>query len=79
MCDFVCERRSSNWTNCLLIRSGSGLERVKGIEPSFSNAARRRIRSGREKDGCKQLPLSAISFFQLASFPPNSRAHPLSS
>jgi hypothetical protein len=36
MCDFVCENLLSSRTICLKLRSGSQLERVKGIEPSFN-------------------------------------------
>jgi hypothetical protein len=35
-------------------RGTRGRKRVKGIEPSFSNAPGRKIRSTRDKDGCKQ-------------------------
>ena len=35
MCDFVCENLLCSRTIWLLIKSGSELERVKGIEPSY--------------------------------------------
>jgi hypothetical protein len=35
MCDFMCEKPSLNLMNCQQIKSGSHLERAKGIEPSW--------------------------------------------
>ena len=34
MCDFVCEKPFLSRTDCQRIKSGSRLERAKGIEPS---------------------------------------------
>jgi hypothetical protein len=43
MYDFVCEKPFSNRMNWLQIESVSRLERVKGIEPSFTRAVRRKL------------------------------------
>jgi hypothetical protein len=34
MCDFMCEKPLLNRMNCKQAKSGSRLERAKGIEPS---------------------------------------------
>ena len=44
------------------------LERVKGIEPSFSNAPRRRTRSTREKDGYKRPKTKAYVCENMCDF-----------